>query len=113
MPQMDTAIEQLLENDYAQEQLRVGLKNLRAAYARASKRRVEPTRDERIRRQLRTAAGSITESAKAFRSGRQKPKPRWGRRLLLLGALAVVGTGVALVLRQQSGGDSESDGMNP
>jgi hypothetical protein len=101
MAQMDTAtrIEQMLENDYAQDQLREGVKNLRAAYQRASKRRVKKARDERLRRQLQTAATSITEAAGAFRSGRQKPKPRWGRRLLVLVALLGIGGGIVVALK--------------
>ena len=101
MAKMDTAtrIEQLLENDYAQEQLREGIDNLRSAYGRASKRRVKPARDERLRRQVQAAVSSLTEAAKAFNSGRQKPKPRWGRRLLLVAAVGgaiAVGVGLAM-----------------
>ncbi len=101
MAQMDTAtrIDQMLENDYAQERLREGVKSLRAAYERGSKRRVNKAQDKTLRRQLQTAAGSITEAAAAFRSGRQKPKPQWGRRLLILVALVGVGAGLAVVLK--------------
>src|SRR4051812_24504293 len=55
-------VERLLENSYAQEQLGEAVESLRAAYQRASKRRVEPTRDEKLRRQIRQAALSITEA---------------------------------------------------
>ena len=94
-----TRIEQLLENDYAQEQLREGIENLRAAYGRASKRRVKPARDGRLQRQLQAAASSFTEAAAAFNSGRQKPRPRWGRRVLLVAAVGgaiAVGVGLAM-----------------
>jgi hypothetical protein len=97
-----TRIEQLLDNDYAQEQLRAGVMNLRAAYQRSQKRRVKTTRDERLRRQVQAAAASIGEAASAFRSDRRKPKPRWGRRLLIL---AVVGIGIGAVLATRSGGE--------
>jgi hypothetical protein len=109
MAQMDTAarIEQLLDNEYAQEQLREGVKNLRAAYERASKRRVKKAQDKRLRRQLQSAAASIAEAARAFQSGRQKPKPRWGRRLLLVGGLAGAATGVAVVLK--NGGEASEE----
>jgi hypothetical protein len=113
MATADTAmrIERLLENEYAQEQLRDGMKNLRAAYERARKRRVKPTRDQRLRRQVQAATASLTEAANAFRSDRQKPKPRWGRRLLIAGGVGAVGVGTALAARKSIGGDqAEGEG---
>ena len=101
-------IEQLLDNDYAQEQIQEGLKNLRAAYQRASKRRVKPARDERLRRQVRAAAASLTEATNAVRSGRKKPKPRWGRRLVVVGVLSALGIGIAAAARRA--GDSSAGG---
>jgi ferric-dicitrate binding protein FerR (iron transport regulator) len=84
-------IEQLAENSYARENLQAGAESLRAAYERSQKRRVKPAQDEKLRRQLRAAAASITEGGKALASGRQKPKRRWPKRLaLVLGAAAVV-----------------------
>jgi hypothetical protein len=105
MAQVDTLtrIEQLLDNDYAQEQLQDGLRNLRAAYQRASKRRVEATRDERLRRHVQAAAASFTEAASAVRSGRKKPETHWGRRLLGLAAVGGVGLGVALAASNKGG----------
>lgn len=67
---------ELLENEYARENLREGVEKLRAAYRRGQKRRVEPTPDERLRQQVRSAAQSLTEAGQALRSGRRKPKPR-------------------------------------
>jgi hypothetical protein len=66
-----------LENEYAREKLRDGVEKLRAVYRRGQKRRVEPTRDERLREQLRSATRSLTEAGQALGSGRRKPKPRW------------------------------------
>jgi ferric-dicitrate binding protein FerR (iron transport regulator) len=84
-------IEQLAENSYARENLQAGAESLRAAYERSQKRRVKPARDEKLRRQLRTAAASIAEGGKALASGRQKPKRRWPKRLaLVLGVAAAV-----------------------
>jgi hypothetical protein len=103
MARMDSAwIERILENDYAQDQLRDGVRNLRAAYERASKRRVKASRDDRVRRQVTAAASSITEAAKAFSANRRKPKPRWGRRLLILGAVGGAAVGIALAARRKS-----------
>ena len=107
MATADTAmrIERLLENEYAQEQLRDGMKNLRAAYDRARTRRVKPTSDQRLRRQVQAATASLTEAANAFRSDRQKPKPRWGRRLLIAGGVGAVGVGTALAVGKSMGGE--------
>ena len=74
-------LERALDNRYAQENLSDAAENLRAAYRRASKRRVEPTRDKKLREQLRQAALSITEAGSAIKTGRQKPRKRWGRRV--------------------------------
>jgi hypothetical protein len=51
--------QRLIDNRYAQENLSEALESLRAAYQRASKRRVEPARDEKFRQQMRQAALSI------------------------------------------------------
>jgi hypothetical protein len=88
--------ERLLENQYAQENLREAVENLRGAYRRASKRRVKPAEDKKLRQQVREAAASLTEAAKALHSGRQKPKKRWGRRLLILLGLGAAGMAAAL-----------------
>jgi hypothetical protein len=100
--------ERLLDNEYVQENLAQAVDSLRAAYRRASKRRAEPTRDEKLRRHLRQTALSIREATSALRTGRTKPKPRWGRRLVVVLA---VGTGGAAALvvakRKVRGNDSE------
>jgi hypothetical protein len=84
-------VERLVENGYAQERLSDAASSLQAAYERASKRRVKASRDEKLRRQVRDAAQALSEATNALRTGRKKPKKRWGRRLLVvlgLGALA-------------------------
>jgi hypothetical protein len=88
--------ERLLENQYAQENLREAVENLRSAYQRASKRRVKPAEDKKLRQQVRKAAVSLTEAGKALNSGRQKPKKRRGRRLLILLGLGAAGVAAAL-----------------
>jgi len=87
-----TYAQRLIENEYVQENLAQAANNLRAAYRRASKRRVEPTTDEKLRRQVRQAALSLKEAASALQSGRRKPKKRRGRRVLVVLA---IGAGVA------------------
>jgi hypothetical protein len=51
---------------------------------------------KRSGRQIREAALSLTEAAKALKSGRQKPKKRRGRRLLILLGLGAAGVVAAL-----------------
>ena len=87
-----TYAQRLIENEYVQENLAQAATNLRAAISRASKRRVEPTRDENLRRQLREAALSLREAGSALQTGRRKPKKRRGRRVLLV---LVLGAGAA------------------
>ena len=98
--------QELLENAYVQENLSDGVEKLRAAYRRARKRRVEPTRDERLREQLRLATRSLTEAAQALRSGRRKPKPRWGRRAIVIGGLAAAGAVVAVWAKERLDGST-------
>ena len=106
--------ERLLTNDYAQENLANAVESLRAAYSRASKRRVEPTRDEKLRRQIQQAARSLAEGAQALRTGRTKPKPRRGRRVILvigfgvLGLAAVLGASEELRSKLFGGGTSDA-----
>ena len=120
MATSDTAIkagsyaQRLLDNEYVQENLADAVKSLRAAYGRASKRRVEPATDEKLRRQVRQAAGSLSEAASALRAGRTKPKRRWGRRMLFGLALGAGVTGAVLAaskdLRRRILGHDESAG---
>ena len=93
--------QRLLENDYVQENLSQAVESLRAAYRRGSKRRVEPTRDEKLRRQIREAARSLAEAASALKADRQKPKRRRGRRLILVLALGAGGTAALLAANEE------------
>jgi hypothetical protein len=111
--------QRLIENEYVQENLAEAADRLRAAYRRASKRRVEPTRDEKVRRQVRQAALSLREAASALQSGRRKPKRRRGRRLIVVlgigaaGAAAIVATNEELrkTLLGSNSGDSTTTPM--
>ncbi|HSJ18228.1 MAG TPA: hypothetical protein VK920_09060 [Solirubrobacterales bacterium] len=94
-------MQRMIDNRYAQENLSDGLESLRAAYRRASKRRVEPTRDEKVREQVRQAALSITEAARAIKTGRSKPKPRWGRRVLVVVGVGAAGAAAALAISEE------------
>jgi hypothetical protein len=100
--------QELVENAYVQENLRNGVDKLGAAYRRAQKRRVEPTRDEKLRRQIRSAGASLTEAARALRSGRRKPERRWGPRVAVLIGLGVAGAAVAVWANQRLGDESSS-----
>lgn len=94
-------VQELLDNEYAQENLLEGAAKLRAAYERSKKRRVKAARDRKLRRQLRVAALSLAEGAKALADGRRTPPKRRRRRLvMLLGIGALVGTGVALAVSE-------------
>src|SRR5436190_7174671 len=88
-----TYAQRLIDNEYVQENLAQAAQSLRSAYRRASKRRVEPTRDEKLRAQVRQAARSLAEAADAFKTGRRKPKRRRGRRVTVI--LAAAGVGAA------------------
>lgn len=102
--------QELLDNDYVRQNLRDGVDQLRAAYRRSRKRRVEPTRDERVRRQLQSAARSIGEAGSALRSGRRKPKPRWGTRLAVLAGLGVAGAAAAAWASERLGSQTPQSG---
>ena len=106
--------QRLIENEYVQENLAQAVESLRAAYRRASKRRVEPTRDEQLRRQVREAALSLREAATALQSDRRKPKKRRGRRVMLVlalgaGATAAVVASSEELRRKLLGGEGARD----
>ena len=102
--------ERLLTNEYVQDNLSDAADRLRDAYGRARKRRVEPTRDEKIRKQVREAAESVRAAADGLRTGREKPKRSWGKRLLAVG---VIGAAAAIAMSDELraalfGGDEEA-----
>jgi chemotaxis response regulator CheB len=93
--------QRLLNNNYVQENLAQAAESLRAAYHRASKRRVEPTRDEKLRRQVREAARSFAEAASALKADRQKPKRKRGRQLIVVLALGAGGAAALLAANEE------------
>jgi hypothetical protein len=106
-------LERALDNRYAQENLSDAAEKLRAAYRRASKRRVEPTRDKKLREQLREAGLSLTEAGRAIKTGRQKPRKRWGRRILVVIGVGTVGTAAALAVSEELRSTVFGDGPEP
>jgi hypothetical protein len=93
-------VQELLDNEYAQENLLNGAAKLRGAYERSKKRRVNAARDRKLRRQLTAAALALGEGAKALASKRRKPPKRRGRRLVMLLGIGAFGTGVALAVSE-------------
>jgi len=91
MSRVGPYVERLATNEYLQENLGDAVASLRAAYARASKRKAAAAQDKAFYRQLRQAAGSISEARAALLSGREKPK-RSKKRIL---AVLVFGLGSA------------------
>lgn len=119
--------EELLDNSYARDNLQEGAEKLRDAYERSRKRRVKPSKDRKLRKQLEAAIAAIDEGTAALAAGRQKPK-RTGRNvfLVLLGAVLagaaavlatnedlrnqVLGSAKALGAEITSDGDDPADG---
>ncbi|MQA74739.1 MAG: hypothetical protein GEU88_10445 [Solirubrobacterales bacterium] len=87
--------ERVLENEYAQDNLREGVEHLSAAYRRASKRRVRAVEDQKVREQLRQAAASMSEAASALSTGRHKPKRHRSRWLLAAASIGALGVAAA------------------
>jgi hypothetical protein len=90
--------EELLDNTYARDNLQEGAEKLREAYERSQKRRVKPSKDRKLRKQLEAAVAAFDEGTAALASGRKQPK-RTGRKVLLTligaalaGAAAVLAT---------------------
>jgi hypothetical protein len=89
-------VEELLDNNYARDNLQEGAEKLRDAYGRSRKRRVKPSKDRKLRKQLEAAVAAIDEGTAALASGRRKPK-RTGRKVVLV-LLGVSAAGAAAVL---------------
>lgn len=117
--------EELLDNSYARENLQEGAEKLRDAYERSRKRRVKPSKDRKLRRQIEAAVHALDEGTAALASGRKKPK-RTGRKVALTligvaaaGAAAVLATnedlrnqvlGSAKALGEEIGGSGSTNG---
>jgi hypothetical protein len=94
-------VEELLENEYARDNLREGADRLRSAYERSQKRRIKAARDEKLRHQLEAAAVSLGIGAKALAGGHRKPARRRGRAALALLAGVAIGGAVALAASEE------------
>jgi ribosomal protein L44E len=107
-------VERLVDNGYLQENVREGAANLRDAYSRARKRKAaEAAQDKKIHRRVQRGLGSLGEAAIALRTGREKPKRRRGRVLLVLavaGGGAVVASNAALRERLVAAVSGNSNG---
>jgi hypothetical protein len=92
--------EELLENNYARDNLQEGAEKLRYAYERSRKRRVKPSKDRKLRKQLEAAVAAIDEGTAALASGRKRPK-RTGRKVVLaLVGLALAGAAAVLATNE-------------
>jgi hypothetical protein len=106
MPATDTAsrltpyFEQLLEDESARENLRHGVDKLQDAYRRSQKRRVHVSRDEKLRKQVSSAAQLIGGGVAALKTGAEKPKRRRGKMLFKAATVAAIGAGAALALNE-------------
>jgi hypothetical protein len=88
----------IADSDYAQDNLRDALENLRAAYDRASRRKAaQAADDKKLYRHVRRAVSSLKEAATAIVKGREKPKSRWPKRIAVIAALG----GAAAIARTQ------------
>ncbi len=94
--QLKPIAEELLDNSYARENLQEGAEKLREAYERSRKRRVKPSKDRKLRKQIEAAVAAIDEGTAALAGGRRKPK-RTGRKVVLT-AIALAAGGAAVVL---------------
>jgi hypothetical protein len=106
--------ERLAENQYLQENLGEAMANLRAAYARVSKRKAKAAQDKRFYDNLRNAATALGESKAALVKGRKKPK-RTKRRVVvvLVGGAAAAAAAAAATngqLRARLLGQSQEPG---
>jgi hypothetical protein len=93
--------EELLDNNYARDNLQEGAEKLREAYERSRKRRVKPSKDRKLRRQLEAAVAALDEGTAALASGRRKPK-RTGRKVVIaLFGVAAAGAAVVLATNEE------------
>jgi hypothetical protein len=106
MSRITPYLDRLLRDEYIHEQLGDAVAGLRRSSRRAKGRKAaEALKDRRLRTQLRAAAGSLTEVARAL-SRPEPPKRHWIRRALLLVA---AGGGAAFAWQQTRSNSSHAD----
>lgn len=90
--------QRVLQDDYAQEQVRAAASGLVAAYRRARQERGDSVNDKKLYANLRQAATSARNATEAFL--RPEPEPSHRKRRLTMIALAIAAT-TALTMRMQ------------
>jgi hypothetical protein len=92
--------EELLDNSYARDNLQEGAEKLRDAYERSRKRRVKPSKDRKLRKQLEAAITALDEGTAALAGGRKKPKRTARNVLLVLIGAALAGAAAVLATNE-------------
>jgi hypothetical protein len=96
----------LIDNEYAQEQLADGMRNLRGAYERAAGRRAaKAAEDKKLYRRLRRGVASTLEGVTALRADRRRPKRRWPKLLAVAGG-GLAAAGAVAVTRKSGDGST-------
>ena len=93
--------QELLDNSYARDNLQEGAEKLRDAYERSRKRRVKPSKDRKLRKQLEAAIAAFDEGTAALAGGRKKPKRTGRKAVLALLGIAVAGTAAVLATNEE------------
>jgi ferric-dicitrate binding protein FerR (iron transport regulator) len=96
-----------IEDEYAQEQLRKAVAQLRDVYMRASRQGSKASEDKKLYAKVREAAKSMRKAVGAIEE--PSPPKRRGRELLALAGVAAI---VMLVLRRGRG-SSQPDSATP
>src|SRR5215218_3414357 len=103
---MNKAVERLIGDKHAQEQIGDSARRLGAAYRRArTLRGQEAVQDKKLYDHVREAAASLTEAARRV-AGQPEPEPKKRRRLPAVVILASVALLVRAMHRQQQAGPS-------
>jgi hypothetical protein len=92
---------ELLDNSYARDNLQEGAEKLRDAYERSRKRRVKPSKDRKLRKQLEAAIAALDEGTAALAAGRNKPKRTGRKTVLALLGVAVAATAAVLATNEE------------